>query len=45
MMGLYFAWYDFCRKHSTIKATPAIAQGLTDHAWTIEELLAEIATF
>lgn len=45
MMGLYFAWYNFCRVHSTIKTTPAIAQGLTDHVWSIEELLAEIAGY
>ncbi len=44
MLGLYFAWYNFCRKHSTIKTTPAVAQGLTDHEWTIEELLTEVAT-
>jgi transposase-like protein/IS1 family transposase len=44
MLGLYFAWYNFVRVHSTIKTTPALAQGLTDHVWTIEELLDEVAT-
>ena len=43
MLGLYFAWYNFCRKHETIKTTPAVEQGLTDHMWSIEELLAEVA--
>jgi transposase-like protein/IS1 family transposase len=45
MMGLWFAWYNFVRVHSTIKTSPAVAQGLTDHVWTIEELLAEVAGF
>ena len=45
MLGLYFAWYNFCRKHETIKTTPAVKQGLTDHVWSIEELLAEVAEF
>ena len=37
---LYVAFYNFCRGHQTHKgATPAMAAGLTDHAWTIEELL------
>ena len=45
MLGLFFAWYNFCRVHSTIKATPAVAQGLTDHVWTIEELLTETAGY
>jgi len=43
MLALYFAWYNFCRKHSTLKQTPAQAQKLTDHQWTIEELLREAA--
>ena len=39
MLGLYFAWYNFCRKHSTIKTTPAVKAGLTDSAWSMEKLL------
>lgn len=38
--SLRFAYYDFCRVHSTLKQTPAMASGLTDHAWTIRELIA-----
>jgi hypothetical protein len=39
-VALHFAYYDFCRKHITLKgATPAMASGLTDHAWTFSELL------
>jgi IS1 family transposase len=34
------AYYNFCRIHSAYKLTPAQAQRLTDHKWTIEELLA-----
>jgi transposase-like protein/IS1 family transposase len=40
-LALFFAYYNFCRKHSSIdKQTPAMASGLTDHVWTIQELLA-----
>jgi transposase-like protein/IS1 family transposase len=40
-LGLFFAFYNFCRPHSSIKKqTPAMASGLTDHVWTIQELLA-----
>ena len=45
MLGLYFAWYNFVRVHSTIKTTPATAQGLTDRPWTLEELLTEVASY
>ena len=38
-IALYFAYYNFCWKHSTLKMTPAMAAGITDHKWTIEELL------
>jgi len=36
---LYFAWYNFCRIHQTLRVTPAMEAGLTDHAWSLEELL------
>jgi IS1 family transposase/transposase-like protein len=37
---LYFAWYNFCRVHSTLRVTPAMQAGLTNHVWNIAELLA-----
>ena len=43
MLALYFAWYNFVRKHATLRSTPAEGQGLTNHAWTIEELLRRAA--
>jgi transposase-like protein/IS1 family transposase len=40
-LALFFAFYNFCRPHSSIKKqTPAMASGLTDHVWSIQELLA-----
>ena len=39
-VALHFAHYNFCRIHSTIEVTPAMEAGLTDHVWSIEELLA-----
>ncbi len=36
---LYVAFYNFCRVHQTVKATPAMAAGLTDHTWSVAELL------
>jgi IS1 family transposase len=43
-LGLFFAYYNFCRVHGTIKTTPAVAAGLTDHVWSVEELLGAAAT-
>jgi hypothetical protein len=36
---LYFAWYNFCRVHQTLRVTPAMEAGLADHVWSIVELL------
>ena len=37
-LALHFAYYNFCRKHQTLKTTPAIAAGLTDRMWTLHDL-------
>ena len=36
---LQAAHFNFCRVHSSLKKTPAMAAGLTDHVWTARELL------
>lgn len=38
-IALFIAYYNFCRVHSTVKTTPAVAAGLADHTWTVQELL------
>ncbi len=43
-LGLWFAYYNYCRVHMTLKTTPAKAAKLTDHTWTVVELLEKIAT-
>jgi IS1 family transposase len=45
-VALHFMHYNFCRAHTTLTAaqsrhyptTPAMASGLTDHVWTVEEM-------
>jgi hypothetical protein len=41
-IAINFAHYNFCRIHKTLRVTPAMEAGLTDHVWEIEELLALI---
>jgi hypothetical protein len=41
-VALYVRFYNFCRVHQTVKATPAMAAGLTDHVWTIAELFNQV---
>jgi IS1 family transposase len=39
MIALYFMHYNYCRVHRTLRVTPAMEAGLTDHVWTIDELI------
>ena len=39
MVAIYFAYYNFCRVHQTLRVTPAMEAGLADHVWTVEELV------
>lgn len=39
-VALHFTYYNFCKIHSTLRVTPAMEAGITNHAWTIEELVA-----
>jgi transposase-like protein/IS1 family transposase len=38
--ALWFAYYNFCRVHRSLRVTPAMESGITDHVWTIAELIA-----
>jgi IS1 family transposase len=37
--ALGFAWYNFGHVVKTLRVTPAMAAGVTDHVWTIEEFM------
>ena len=39
MVDVFFVWYNFCRVHQTLRMTPAMEAGWTDHVWSIQELL------
>lgn len=37
-MALFHMHYNFARVHSTIRCTPAMEAGMSDHIWTLEEI-------
>jgi len=39
-VALHFAYYNFCKIHTTLRTTPAMAAGVTNRLWEIEDLLA-----
>jgi IS1 family transposase len=38
-VALYVVHYNLCRVHETLRTTPAMALGITDHIWSIAELI------
>jgi IS1 family transposase/transposase-like protein len=38
-VACWFAFYNFCRIHKTLRTTPAMAAGIADHVWSVRELL------
>ena len=41
-IALHFMYYNFGRIHKTLRITPAMAAGVSDHVWTLEEIAALI---
>jgi IS1 family transposase len=39
--ALYVAHYNFCRRHGSLRMTPAMTARQTDHFWSMDELLRE----
>jgi IS1 family transposase len=37
-VALYFMYYNFARVHQTLRVTPAMEAGISDHVWTLEEI-------
>jgi IS1 family transposase len=37
--SLWFAYYNFCRVHKTLRVTPAMQHGIANYVWTIGELI------
>lgn len=42
-VSFHFMYYTFWRIHQTLRITPAMKAGVTDHVWEIEEILALIS--
>jgi len=40
--ALYFMFYNFVRIHKTLKVTPAMAAGISDRLWSMEDIVAVI---
>lgn len=43
-VALYFMYYNFGRVHQTLRVTPAMAAGVSDHVWEIDEIVALLSS-
>ena len=41
-LALYFAFYNFTRVHKTLRMSPAMAAGITDRLWSLEDIVARM---
>ena len=37
--AMFTMFYNFCRIHSSLRVTPAMASGVSDHVWSLEEIV------
>jgi IS1 family transposase len=42
-VGLHFAYYNFVRRHNTLRCTPAMAAGVEKDFWTVEQLVEAVS--
>lgn len=38
MVALYAVWYNFVRVHKSLRVSPAMAAGISDRQWSIEDV-------
>jgi IS1 family transposase len=43
-LALYFMYYNFCRVHQTLRVTPAMEAGISDHVWELSEVVGLLAS-
>jgi len=41
-IGLHFGYYNFCLVHNSLRTTPAMAMGITNKVWSVNDLLERI---
>jgi len=41
-VSLHFMYYNFVRIHQTLRVTPAMATGITNHVWDVSDIIAPL---
>ena len=40
MVALHYMYYSFARVHQSLRVTPAMEAGVSDHVWELNEIIA-----
>jgi hypothetical protein len=38
-IALHYMHYNLCRIHQTLRVTPAMAAGISQHVWSVDEIV------
>jgi len=38
-LSLYFMFYNYCKIHKSLRITPAMTTGITDHVWELTDII------
>jgi hypothetical protein len=38
-IAIHYMYYNFCRIHTSLRVTPAMEAGVSDHVWSLEEVI------
>ena len=38
-LAIHYMYYNFCRIHQSLRVTPAMEAGISDHVWSLEEVV------
>jgi IS1 family transposase len=41
-IAIHYMYYNFCRIHKSLRVTPAMEAGITDHVWRLEEIVLKL---
>jgi hypothetical protein len=39
MISIFYTWYNFARVHPTLRVTPAMETGISQHVWSIQDIV------
>lgn len=42
-VAMFVVWYNWCKRHASIRMTPAMKMGIANTVWPIQQLIPDLA--